>query len=200
MAIDPSVEYPGQIDTTTDPTGYPLGQPQNVSAPSSGDGTPLEKAWLADVFGFLQALLDEDGASPSGTPDKVGASQYLTAIKNLVDNATGIGGKGSSALSTTSATPSAIVKEPGKRLVIDFNLDSGGSTAGIIIDPDNTYNGSGSVGTAGGVDGSTSGTVGGSYSDVLGLSSFDVEMRLQGSTYQFYLSSVASANYKYYWI
>jgi len=79
MAISPKDIYPSQVDTT-DPTGYPYGKAQNVSSPGDGSGTPLEKDWLSDWFGFQQAALDADGATPSGAPDKVGASQVLTAI------------------------------------------------------------------------------------------------------------------------
>lgn len=77
--IDPSTEYSGQIDTS-DPTGYPYGKPKNVSVSGDGTGTPLEAKWLSDVFGLFQALMAEAGLTPSGTPDKVGASQLLTAI------------------------------------------------------------------------------------------------------------------------
>jgi hypothetical protein len=84
MAIDPSAEYPGQIDTT-DAAGYPLGKAQNVAAAGDGTGTPLEQAWLNDLWGFLQALLAEVGEAPSGTPDRVGASQYLDAIIRLAN-------------------------------------------------------------------------------------------------------------------
>lgn len=84
MAIDPSAEYPAQIDTS-DPTGYPLGQPRNITTSGDGTGTPLEKKWLADLWGFLQALLAEVNLTSgiTGVPDKVGASDYLLALKTL---------------------------------------------------------------------------------------------------------------------
>lgn len=87
MAIDPSAVYPTQVDTS-DPTGYPYGKPQNVTVPGDGSGTPLEETWLSDLFGFLQALLGEASATPSGTPDKVGASQYVDAILGLTRSIT----------------------------------------------------------------------------------------------------------------
>ncbi len=88
MAIDPSTEYGAQVDTGTDPTGYPYGQARNITVPGDGTGTPLEKAWLSDLWGWMQALLDAAGITPSGTPDKVGASQYLTALETLYSPAT----------------------------------------------------------------------------------------------------------------
>lgn len=84
MAINPSTKYTGQIDTS-DSTGYPYGKAQNVTAAGDGTGTPLEQDWVNDWFGFIQALLgdDPDGAvTPSGTPEKVGASQLLDALDN----------------------------------------------------------------------------------------------------------------------
>lgn len=83
MAISPKDRYPGQIDTTSDPTGYPEGAARNVSVPGDGTGTPWEQDLVNDLLGWQQALLDYDGAAPSGTPEKVGASQYLDAIEQI---------------------------------------------------------------------------------------------------------------------
>lgn len=80
MALIPSARYPGQTDT--DPA-YPQGKARNSTAFQDGTGTPLEADWLNDVWGFLQALLDEAAIVPTGTPDEVGASQYLAAIQSL---------------------------------------------------------------------------------------------------------------------
>jgi hypothetical protein len=83
MAINPSAEYPASQIDTSDPTGYPQGAAQNITAPGDGTGTPLDKKWLNDVWGFLQSLLSAVGEAPSGTPDKVGASQYLDAARSV---------------------------------------------------------------------------------------------------------------------
>jgi hypothetical protein len=82
MAISPVSSYPAQVNTT-DPTGYPYGRARNVSAIGDGTGTPLEEQWVSDLFGFQQALLSAAGLTPSGSPDKVGASQYLDALKTV---------------------------------------------------------------------------------------------------------------------
>lgn len=82
MALDPSAEYPGQI-TTGDP-GYPYGKAQNETVENDGTGTPLEAALVNDIFGFQQALLSAGGVTPSGNPDEVGASDYLTALRASV--------------------------------------------------------------------------------------------------------------------
>lgn len=80
MALVPSARYPSQIDIDA---AYPQGKARNSGAFQDGTGTPLEKDWVNDLFGFEQALLDEAGITPSGTPDAVGASDYLDAINVL---------------------------------------------------------------------------------------------------------------------
>jgi hypothetical protein len=83
MAIRPSLRYPGQTDTS-DAEGYPYGSAQNQSVVGDGSGTPLEKAWLSDLWGFQQALLAAAEMTASDQPDMVGASQYLDAITALL--------------------------------------------------------------------------------------------------------------------
>lgn len=82
MAIKPSARYAGKIDTS-DPTGYPLGKAQNITVAGDGTGTPWEEAIVNDLFGFQQELLNKAGITiaGSGTPDKVGASEYFDAIR-----------------------------------------------------------------------------------------------------------------------
>lgn len=84
MAISPKDRYPGQIDTS-DLVGYPRGKAQNIDSPGDGTGTPWEQDLCNDIFGLQQALLAQAGITPSGTPDKVGASQYLQAVQTVAD-------------------------------------------------------------------------------------------------------------------
>lgn len=81
MAIDPSTDYAGQVDTPG--ATYPYGQPRNRSAPSSTDGTPLEEAWVADFWGFVQAVLGADGTAPSGSPETAQTSQIFDALRRV---------------------------------------------------------------------------------------------------------------------
>jgi len=83
LALNISAAYPGQV-STTDPSGYPWGRPRNDIVVGAGNGFPLEEQWVSDVIGFEQALLSAASLTPSGTPDKVGASQYLDALR-IVD-------------------------------------------------------------------------------------------------------------------
>jgi hypothetical protein len=87
LALDPSLTYPGQIDIT-DLAGYPKGRAKNSIAIGDGIGTPLEEKWVSDLFGMQQALLAFAGITPTNVPDKVGASQYLDALKFVSDQRT----------------------------------------------------------------------------------------------------------------
>lgn len=78
MALIPSSRYPSQVDADG---AYPQGKARNASSFQAGDGTPLERDWVNDAWGFFQSLLAAGGISPSGNPDEVGASDYLTATQ-----------------------------------------------------------------------------------------------------------------------
>jgi hypothetical protein len=78
MAIVPSDDYAGQI--TTGDGGYPEGKAKNVAVAGDGTGTPLEAAWVNDLWGWLQSLLARAGITPSGNPDEVGTSDYMDAL------------------------------------------------------------------------------------------------------------------------
>jgi len=106
MALDPSVEYVGQVDTSD--AGYPYGKPQNVTVEGDGTGTPLEAALVSDIFGFQQALLVATGITPSGTPDKVGGSQYLQALVRILRRADGWGAVGDDAADDTTPLQNAL--------------------------------------------------------------------------------------------
>jgi len=84
MALDLSTTYSGKIDTTSDPTGYPYGKPQNVTTPGDNTGTPWDEDIASDLAGFFQAVLSGSGITPSGDPDKVGASDILNGLKSIV--------------------------------------------------------------------------------------------------------------------
>jgi len=77
MAIKPSDRYPGQTDAAA---GWPYGKARNKQNVTDTTGTPLEKDWVSDWFGFQQAILDEANIDPSGDPDKVGTSDLVDAI------------------------------------------------------------------------------------------------------------------------
>lgn len=78
MAINPESQYPGKINPSD--ADYPYGSARNITVPGDGTGTPWEAAIVNDNLGFQQALLEAAGIVPSGTPDKVGASQYLDSL------------------------------------------------------------------------------------------------------------------------
>ncbi len=76
MAVDLNTTYP---DTDGPDAGYPEGKFKNVTTPSSTDGTPFEKAWPNDIYGYLQRKLTEAGTPADNAPDTVLDSQYHDA-------------------------------------------------------------------------------------------------------------------------
>ena len=84
MAVEPKDLYPSQ--TLDSDSGWPYGKARNDTEQGATDGTPLEAQWLNDLWGFFQALLTQASASPSGSPDHVGASQYLNAIRTVIQD------------------------------------------------------------------------------------------------------------------
>lgn len=62
---------------------YPDGSAINAPSPLSLDGTPMDKEWLNDVWGFLQKLNTDANTTPSGNPDNVLASDYFNSMEKL---------------------------------------------------------------------------------------------------------------------
>lgn len=81
MALNLAAEYLYSEPATP---AYPHGSFKNASTGSAGDGTPVDKKWANDIYGFLQALLTTAGIVPSGAPDTAQASQYLEALRAVV--------------------------------------------------------------------------------------------------------------------
>jgi hypothetical protein len=69
-----------------DDPAYPGGKAIPVSAGNRTDGTPWRALWFNTILGFLQALVVEAKGSfiVSGTPDKVGESDLLDALKAVI--------------------------------------------------------------------------------------------------------------------
>lgn len=67
--------------------GYPFGKAVDCSSPESIDGTPIKASLVNDVIGMMQAIfLGGMGSSalPTGTPEKVGASDVWNAIQKKI--------------------------------------------------------------------------------------------------------------------
>lgn len=85
MALKLNERYPGRFEN---PSGsYPQGSFKNRSAPGVMDGSYLEKDWANDKEGFFQSLLAEAGITANGNVDTVGASQYYSALIQVITRA-----------------------------------------------------------------------------------------------------------------
>jgi hypothetical protein len=73
----------------SDPVGYPGGKAKPVSQGNRTDGTPWRALLFNTIMGFFQAIIVEAYGefTVDGQPDKVGQSDLLNAIKNLMSKA-----------------------------------------------------------------------------------------------------------------
>lgn len=78
MAIKPYEKYTPAANPPD--ASYPQGSFKNDSIPGDLSGSPLEKDWPNDFFGYFQKLLDYAGITPSGNPDTILASDYFDAL------------------------------------------------------------------------------------------------------------------------
>jgi hypothetical protein len=84
MAINPTTtpEFSGRL--TAPDSNYPYSSSKNDSTGTAGDGTPIIKKVIDDIWGFQQKLLSDSGIVPSGTADNAITSQYYNALLILL--------------------------------------------------------------------------------------------------------------------
>lgn len=88
MAVKPSTQWPGQ--TTPPSASYPYGGAQNVAVIGDNTGTPWEKDYINDIWGFLQAILTNAGIVPNELPETALLSQYLQGLLYLTQEKPGM--------------------------------------------------------------------------------------------------------------
>ena len=81
MALNLTLTYPAQV--IAGGADYPYGKARNVTVSGDGTGTPWEALLVNDWLGFVQSLLVDSFITPTNLPDRVGASQYLDALKHI---------------------------------------------------------------------------------------------------------------------
>lgn len=104
--INPNSKYPGRVTVSAN---YPNGEAINRSTPDTG--TPLEKEWLNDWFGFQQAVITNAGITASNTSDNIYTCQLLDGLDK-------IHGLGISNLNSVSITDNYTVNTLFDRLII----------------------------------------------------------------------------------
>lgn len=134
MAIKIAVEYTNAVPADAN---YPGGSFKNRTGESSTDGTPLEKAWANDLYGFGEAILAEGGVVHSGAPDTALASDRLDALKNiLADLNNPVGTIRAFAVATDPATLLGVgtwTRIGAGRMVVDAGANGGTTfTAGAV--------------------------------------------------------------------
>ncbi len=81
MAKNLSTLYPGKVDIDANNLD---GTFKNRTSDALKDGTPYEKGWASDVWGFLAHILKKAVISPSGAEENQTNSQYYDALEGLV--------------------------------------------------------------------------------------------------------------------
>ncbi len=81
MAKNLSTLYPGKVDIDANNLD---GTFKNRTSDALKDGTPYEKGWSSDVWGFLAHILKKALVSPSGAEENQTNSQYYDAIDGLL--------------------------------------------------------------------------------------------------------------------
>lgn len=82
MALILPNRYPGRFNPPS--ADYPQGSFKNRTTPTAKDGSYLEQDWANDKEGFFQSLLSAASVSANGNVDKVGASQYYSALVSVI--------------------------------------------------------------------------------------------------------------------
>lgn len=124
MAIKIADEY---VNSTPPDADYPGGSFKDATTPASFDGTPLQKKWANDWLGFFQKLLVAGSVVASGVPDTVLASDYYTALVNIVGDVI-------SSLSSSSATAGTLAQRytDGRLLVGTPVVDGDAATKAYV--------------------------------------------------------------------
>lgn len=81
MAKNLTTLYPGKTDVDGN---NPNGTFKNRTSDALKDGTPYEKGWASDIWGFVSHILGLAGISPNGAEENETNSQYYDALESLV--------------------------------------------------------------------------------------------------------------------
>lgn len=80
--LNPLATYPANTNPAT--PERPFGNGKNSTAPGAKNGSPWEKLYVDDLYGFDAALIKAANLTPTNVPDEVGASQRVDAINFLL--------------------------------------------------------------------------------------------------------------------
>lgn len=132
MALDLNAEYTNTEGSTT---SYPQGSFKNETSPGSLDGTPFEKAWPDDIYGYLQRLIKDAGITVSGAKDTVLVSEYFNAAAMVFEESIVCDASGADTivLTTVSGATKANLID-GQLIVFKVAADNTGGAATINID------------------------------------------------------------------
>ena len=125
MSLKLNERYPGRFNNPS--PDYPGGSFKNRTTPVAKDGSYLEQDWANDKEGFFQSIIAAAGATPNGTVDKVGASQFFDCLLQLAQNqvAQAFPTAGTATALTLTPTPAISAYAANQRFSVKFHVDSG---------------------------------------------------------------------------
>lgn len=88
MAIDLKLNYDPNVES--DPTFNPRGTFKNRTDDILKDGTPFERKWASDIWGFLSHLLKKLEIAPNEIQENIVNSQYFETLSQLFNSIPGI--------------------------------------------------------------------------------------------------------------
>jgi len=119
MALQRDARYPGRWTAAS--SGHPQGAFKNRTAPGSLDGSYIEQDWANDWDGYFSSLLSAAIITPNGSVDAVGASQYFTALRALINQSSPVIGSVRNLRCSVPAT-SANANFTANEIIVGTNL------------------------------------------------------------------------------
>ena len=77
-------QIPNAITTPT--TEYPYGNLKDDTIEGAGDGSPIRRDYIQDLWSAHLEVVDRAGAVPDGTPETATSSQFADAIEGIIDD------------------------------------------------------------------------------------------------------------------
>lgn len=84
MSLKLNERYPGRFNNPS--AEYPQGSFKNRTTPTAKDGSYIEKDWANDWQGFFSSMLSSAAIVPNGLVDRVGSSQYFSALQSVISS------------------------------------------------------------------------------------------------------------------
>lgn len=154
MALKLNETYPGRFNNPS--SDYPQGSFKNRTSPTAQDGSYFEQQWANDQLAFFSSLLSSAGVTANGLVDKVGASQYYSALLSVISTqaaipsyllTSGVVGTASELKITTSGTSASVVVSAASICVKNSSNNQQAVLNSVLVSPNLVSSGAGGLDT-----------------------------------------------------